>query len=343
MNSFLSLGDNRDSEDDVKLGERLAQLSPAKRALLELKLKQHRTGDAANVTIPRRSNRASAPLSFAQQRLWFLNQLEPESSAYNEITAVRLEGALNIDALKGALNAIVERHEILRTTYAMLNDGIPEQIIGTDQPVNMPVLDVSDLAENQRADAVQRIAADLKGRPFDLRKDTPLRLALIKLNLRAHVLVAVKHHIASDGWSSGVFLRELSVLYESQTRGQPNPLAELPIQYADYAVWQREWLHGDVLGKQLAYWKGRLQNVPVLEMPADRRRAALQSDRGARQFLNLSKTLSNRLKALSHQQGATLFMTLLASFQILLQRYTGQDDIAVGSPIAGRTRPETED
>ncbi len=328
--------------DSANIAERISHLSPAKRSLLELKLRRNGVDGASSVTIPRRVNRDSAPLSFAQQRLWFINQLEPESSAYNEIMAVRLEGALNINALKGAINAIIERHEVLRTTYVMQDGGFPEQIIGTAQPIDLPVLDISELAEHQRDDEVQRIAEKLKEHPFDLRTDMPLRLALIKLSSLASVLVAVKHHIASDGWSSGVFSRELAALYKSFTQGRPNPFPDLPIQYADYGVWQREWLQGEVLEKQLAYWKEQLQNVPVLELPEDRPRAALQSDRGARQFLNLSKTLSDRLKALSHQQGATLFMTLLAAFQILLQRYTGQDDIAVGSPIAGRTRPETE-
>ena len=281
-------------------------------------------------------------LSFAQQRLWFLNQLEPDSPVYNQCKALRLRGRLNRPALQQALGSIVERHEVLRTTYAMVDGGIAEQIIGTVQPVELPILDISSLAESQLDDEVQRIAEKLKERPFDLRKDMPLRLALIKLSPRAYVLVTIKHHIASDGWSSGVFSRELAALYESFTQGRLNSLPDLPIQYADYAVWQREWLQGEVLEKQLAYWKGHLQNVPVLELPADRPRAALQSDRGARQFFNLSKTLSDRLKALSHREGATLFMTLLAAFQTLLQRYSGQDDIAVGSPIAGRTRAETE-
>jgi amino acid adenylation domain-containing protein len=325
-----------------KVSARLATLSPAKRALLELRLQQGRSGTPANMTISRRANRDSAPLSFAQQRLWFLSQLEAESSAYNERSALRLDGHLDVAALRGALNAIVERHEVLRTTYGITDDGEPVQRIGAAGDIELPVIDISEVAENRRDDEVQRIAAELRGRPFDLSKDMPLRLALIRLSPRSHVLVEVKHHIASDGWSSGIFSHELAALYNSLSQGRPNPLSALPIQYADYSLWQREWLQGEVLEKQLAYWKGQLKDIPVLELPMDRPRSALANHAGAKKTLILSETLTDRLKALSNQQGVTLFMTLLAAFHVLLHRYTGQDDVAVGSPIAGRTRSETE-
>jgi len=328
--------------DSDKLTERLASLSPAKRALLELKLQQGRGGGAGNAAIPRRANRNSAPLSFAQQRLWFLNQLEPESSAYNERSALQLDGPLDINALRGTLNAIVERHEVLRTTYGMTDGGESEQRIGAATTFDLPVIDISELEETRRDGEVQRIAAELRERPFDLGKDRPLRLALIRLSPYSHVLVAVQHHIASDGWSSGVFLRELTALYTSITHGQKSPLSEPPIQYADYALWQRQWLRGEVLEKQLGYWATQLQSLPVLELPTDRPRSSLSSNRGAKRFFTLSKTLIDDLRKLSNQEGTTLFMTLLAAFQILLNRYSGQDDVVVGSPIAGRTRPETE-
>ncbi len=327
------------SED---LSVRLASLSPAKREWLELKLQQKRTERTTGVTIPRRSTHAAIPLSFAQQRLWFLNQLEPESCTYNEASALRLDGELNINALQGALNTIAERHEVLRTTYALADNGVPVQILMAVRAVDVPVLDISEVTRTQQDVQVQRLALELKTRPFDLINDLPLRLALIRLSPISHVLVAVIHHIASDGWSRGVFSRELASLYNSVSQGRPNPLSGLPVQYADYAVWQREWLQGEVLEKQLAYWKGQLEDVPTLNLPTDRPRGGLAKDSGAKKTLTLPKTLIDRLKALSSQQGATLFMTLLAAFQVLLHRYTGQDDIAVGSPIAGRTRTETE-
>ena len=329
--------------DPSSITQRIANLSPVKRALLEQRLRQDGQESPALRTIQRCGARDLAPLSFAQQRLWFLNQLEPDICTYNETSALSLDGELNIKALHGALNAIVERHEVLRTTYEMADDGYPVQIVGAVQSVELPVLDISELAGSQRGAEVQRTAAELRGRPFDLSKDMPLRLALIRLSPRSHVLVVVKHHIASDGWSSGVFYRELASHYNWLTRGGTNPLPELPIQYADYAVWQRERLHGEALQRQLSYWKEKLRNVPALELPTDRTRPAVQSYRGARQSITLSKDLSEKLKGLSRKEGVTLFMTLLAAFQILLHRYTGQDDIVVGSPIAGRTRSELEE
>ena len=328
--------------ESEKLIERLATLSPAKRALLELKLQQGRGRTAAQMTIPRRAQRGLAPLSFAQQPLWVLDQLEPESFAYNERSAVRLDGPLDIGALRSALSAIVERHEVLRTTYGLTDEGEPVQQIGAAVNIDLPVIDISEIAESQRDDAVQRIAAELRERSFDLRNDLPLRLTLVKLSANSHVLVEVKHHIASDGWSSGIFSRELAAIYSALSQGRPNPLGELPVQYADYSLWQREWLQGEVLDRQLAYWKEQLKDIPVLELPMDGRRDGSLNRAGAKLSVTLSKSLADRLKALSRQEGATLFMTLLTAFHVLLHRYTGQDDIAVGSPIAGRTRSETE-
>ena len=329
--------------ESTDLTERLANLSPAKRALLELKLKQNGSGQAAKLTIPRRSTTDKAPLSFAQQRLWFLSQLEPESSAYNEKSALRLDGALNIAALRASLTAIVERHEVLRTTVHLTDNGEPVQRIGAARNIDLPVIDISEMAADRQEVEIQRIAATLSERPFDLSQEAPLRLALIRLAPSCHVLVEVRHHIASDGWSSGVLKRELTALYASFAKGLANSLSELPIQYADYAVWQRARLQGEVLEKQFGYWRAQLQNLAVLELPTDRPRGGSSNRRGARQFFTLSDSLLQQLKSISAEEGATLFMTLLAAFQVLLQRYTGQDDIVVGSPIAGRTCPETEE
>src|ERR1044071_2709243 len=324
--------------DDQELITRLAQLSPAKRALLELKLSQ---SDATNIlyaAIPPRRERDSAPLSFVQQRLWFLNQLEPESGAYNEAIALRLEGNLDLDALKSALNTIVERHEALRTNVGIDASGNPIQLIGKFRSVDLPLVDLQGKSEN---DAQQTIV-EMRKLPFNLGQDLMLRVALLKTGGAEHILVVINHHIASDGWSSGVFSAELGTLYRAYSQGLANPLPPLPIQYADYAVWQRQWLQGEELGKQVAFWKENLRDLPPLELPTNRPRPPIQNHRGARKSLVLPPLLTDRLVALGHQENATLFMTLLAAFQIFLHRYSAQEDIAVGSPIAGRTRVETE-
>jgi aspartate racemase len=321
---------------------RLANLSPAKRALLELKLKETSSGHAARVTIPRRAERDWAPLSFAQQRLWFLAQLDPESAAYNEKSALRLDGSLNLAALRAALNAIVERHEVLRTIFSVSEGGEPVQQICQHAEFAVPVIDISETAVERQDEEMQRIGAELSARPFDLSREFPLRLTVIRLAPSSHVLVNVRHHIASDGWSSGVFWRELTALYGAFCNGQTSSLGELPIQYADYAAWQREWLQGQVLSKQLGYWTKQLAGLQALQLPSDRPRHAAANPRGAKQFFALPTALVDELRQMGHRENATLFMTLLAAFQILLQRYTGQDDVVVGSPVAGRTRPETE-
>lgn len=328
--------------DDENLTSRLARLSPAKRGLLERKLGLGRAAAAANVTIPRRRERDLAPLSFAQQRLWFLNQLEPESSAYNEAKALQLEGILNVDALKQALNAIVDRHEVLRTTFSLAGDGAPIQLIGKSRPVDLPIVDLGEYADSEHDTEVRRAIADLQGLPFDISRDLMLRAALFRLAADRHVLVVIQHHIASDGWSSGVFWRELAAFYDGFSQRRTPLLPELPIQYADFAAWQRKWLTGEVLESQLSYWREQLKDPPLLKLPTDRPRPAARTHRGARQNFRLSRELTQGLKNLSSQEHVTLFMTLLAAFQTLLLRYSGEDDIAVGSPIANRNRLEIE-
>ena len=322
--------------------DRIAGLSPAKQALLELRLKKSRASALAGEMIALRSDRESArPLSFAQQRLWFLDQLEPNSSLYNISTALRLTGALNVDALQESLITIIERHEALRTTFACV-DGEPVQLINANPSVTLARIDLSAWTGDRDLE-VRRILEKEARRSFDLSSDLMLRSTLIRLSDEENVLLLVMHHIASDGWSIGVLLRELGALYDAFCNERPSPLHELPIQYADYAIWQRQWLQGDVLEKQLSYWKNQLNNISTLQLPTDRPRPMVQSHRGARQSLILSKELTESLRALSRKEGATLFMTLLAAFQILLHRLTGQDDIAVGSPIAGRNRSELRD
>jgi len=325
---------------DNTLAERIATLSPEKRALLEARLKQNNSAKI-QLTIPVRQNHAPAPLSFAQQRLWFLDQLEPESSFYNIPNSVRLNGLLDVEALQKALNTIVNRHEILRTTITVV-DGSPIQIVQQNRSVSLSTIDLSKSPKLQRQDELHSCLRNEIQRPFDLSRDLMLRATLVRLDSAQHILLLMTHHIASDGWSSGILWQELAALYGAFSRGESNPLPDLPIQYADYAVWQRQWLQGEVLERQLSYWKKQLFGVSALELPTDRSRPAVQTYRGSRQSLELSKELTQRLKALSRKEGLTLFMTLLAAFQTLLYRYSGQEDIAVGSPIAGRTRSETE-
>jgi hypothetical protein len=241
------------------------------------------------------------------------------------------------------MNTIVERHEVLRTTFAVGADGDPVQRIGPVQPVDLPVVDLGEYPEPERNGHVRRAIAELGGRRFDLAQDLLLRAALFRLDTNRYVLAVVQHHVASDGWSTGIFRRDLAALYAAYSQGLPNPLPALAVQYADFAEWQRQRFRGEQLERQLAYWKAQLKGISVLALPMDRPRPAVQSYRGASRTLILSRELVDRLKALSRQEGSTLFMTLLTVFQVLLHRYTGQADIAVGTPIAGRVRPEVEE
>ncbi|HEU4507719.1 MAG TPA: amino acid adenylation domain-containing protein, partial [Pyrinomonadaceae bacterium] len=275
-------------------------------------------------------------LSFAQQRLWFLDQLEPGSSFYHIPAAVRLQGTLDLGALEQSFREVIRRHESLRTTFGVAN-GVPVQLIDQEPEFKLPVLDVSSEAE------ARRVATEESQRPFDLSTGPLLRASVLRLTDQEHVLVCTMHHIISDGWSMGVLIRELTTLYDAYAKGEPSPLPELQIQYADYAHWQREWLQGEVLEKQLNYWKQQMDGAPaVLELPTDYPRPAVQTFNGANQSLTLPAELTTGLKALTQHEGVTLFMTLLAAFQTLLWRYSGQEDIVVSTGIANRNRAETE-
>ncbi|HEY9671674.1 MAG TPA: amino acid adenylation domain-containing protein [Waterburya sp.] len=287
------------------------------------------------------------PASFAQQRLWFLDQLFPGNPFYNVSAALRLTGALNITALEETFNEIVRRHEVLRTTFRML-EGHLVQVIAPTLTLPLPVLNLHTLPTAQQDAEIRRLATEEQARPFDLSQDPLVRVMLLKLGSSEHVLLLNLHHIVSDGWSIGVLLRELAAIYTAFANNQPSPLPELPIQYADFADWQREWLQGigaaqaSPLQVQLAYWKQQLNHLPLLNLPTDRPRPATPTYRGATQFLALPKSLSAALEALSQRRGVTRFMTLLAAFQTLLYRYTQQTDIVVGSAIANRNRSEIE-
>ncbi len=313
-----------------------------RRKLLDRLLKKRGADRPPAQAIPRRGQAGPCPLSFAQQRLWFLDQLEPGSAAYNLSIALELRGPLHLPTLEQSLNAIVQRHDTLRTTFATIE--VPaEQIIAATLHVTLPVVDLQHLPVAEREVAMRRLATAEAQRPFDLRQGPLVRATVVRLGEAVHVLLVTMHHIISDGWSLRVVMQELGSLYAAFAAGQPSPLAELPIQYADFTVWQQQGWQGEALDTQLTYWREQLAGAPpVLDLPTDRPRSPLQTYRGTRQELTLSASLTQALKVLSRQAGATLFMTLLAAFKTLLYRYTGQDDLVVGTPIAGRHRVEIE-
>src|SRR6185369_4694917 len=305
------------------------------------------------------------PLSYAQQRLWFIHQLDPASVAYNIPLAVRLSGQLDIAALRATLTEVVRRHEALRTTFAV-HAGDPYQLIHPPAEVELPITDltvgaalrgrpseeIGVFAEDGRPRSAaptvatleaQRIAVEEARLPFDLERGPLLRARLLQLSEEEHVLLVTMHHIVSDGWSMGVLVREVAALYTAFSTGQPTSLEELPIQYADYAVWQREWLRGEVLERQLSYWREQLAGAPaVLELPGDHPRPSMQGFRGSFEPVTVPAEVTARLKELSRREGVTLFMLLLGAWQVLLSRYAGAEDIVVGTPIANRQRGEVE-
>ncbi len=320
----------------------MLELSGKKRAVLEALLREQGIGEAKTERIPRRTESEPAPLSFAQQRIWFLDQLEPENPLYNIHTGVELLGPLNVPVLRRSIAEILRRHEALRTTFAVIDDH-PVQVINENAIFKLPVNDLQALDESQRQSKVSAWTEEDARRRFDLTKGPLLRANLLRLGETEHVLLVTIHHIISDGWSVGVFVRELAALYEAYTAGRPSPLQELSIQYADFAAWQRDWLQGERLEEQLSYWRAQLSDAPqLLKLPTDRLRPPVQSYKGAHETLFLCESLSRSLKELSRREGATLFMTLLAAFSTLLYRYSSQRDVLVGTPIANRNRAETE-
>jgi amino acid adenylation domain-containing protein len=283
------------------------------------------------------------PLSFAQERLWFIDRMESGSTAYNLPFALRLRGALDVDALERSLGEIVRRHDALRTVFREA-DGTPLQVVAPFGGFALPVEDLSKSSEADREAAAGQRAGDEALRPFDLAAGPLFRATLLRLGTEDHVLLLSMHHAVSDGWSMGVLYRELSALYAAYRDGRESPLAELAVQYADYAVWQREQLQGEALERQLAYWRERLAGAPeLLELPTDHPRPPVRTYRGATVPVELPLQLLERLQALARGEGATLYMVLLAAFQVLLSKYSGSEDVVVGSPIAGRTRKEVEE
>ncbi|HEV2846695.1 MAG TPA: condensation domain-containing protein, partial [Thermoanaerobaculia bacterium] len=289
------------------------------------------------VPVPREGD---LPLSFAQERFWFLDRLEPDGSGYNMSSGVLLTGELSAPALVATLSEIVRRHESLRTVFPERN-GDPVQLIQPPRPAPLPVIDLSALPAGSRQEELERRVGEEARRPFNLAAGPLLRTLLLRLADDEHALTFCAHHIVADMWSTGLMVREISQLYPAVLRGAASPLAELRVQYADFAAWQRRWLTGEVLDRLLSGWRARLEGAPTaLEIPTDRPRPPVQTFRGASVRWRASSELTEALHRLAQDEGATLFMTLLAIYQNLLHRYSGQPEVVVGSPIAGRSREE---
>lgn len=322
----------------------LAGLSPERLELLTRSLKPKQPAPRADSIppLPRPGAGDSFPLSFAQQRLWFLDQWEPGSATYNVACAFRLSGRLDRDALERSLSEIVRRHEALRTRFPTAGET-PVQVIDPPAPVRLEVADLRVLPEADREAQALELARAALRKPFDLARGPLLRVKLLVLNESVHLVVLILHHIICDVWSVGILVREFGQLYPAYSAGKVSPLPEPLLQYADFAHWQRRHLQGETLEQQVAYWRQQLAGATtVLELPTDRPRPARQTERGGTYVFMLAADLQRKLQALSQQTGASVFMTLLAAFQTLLYRYTGQPDIIVGSPIANRNRAELE-
>ena len=324
------------------IAKQISELSLEKRQLLERYLKTEGLNLTNAVILPQSRSTNKFPLSYAQQRIWFLDQLEPNTPVYNIPDTHSFKGPLNLAALERTLSEIVRRHESLRTTFHSI-DGEPVQVIAEPQPQKLEVIDLSDLPEPEREAEAERMADEEAQQPFDLTRGPLFRFRIVRLAEEQHILLLTMHHIISDGWSLGVFGHELATLYQAYTTGESSPLPELTIQYADFAVWQREWLRGEVLERQLAYWREQLGGeLPVLELLTDRPRPPLQTYRGSAVDLELGVEARERLKQIGRENGATFFMTLMAGFNVLLWRYTRQQEILVGTAIANRNRSEIE-
>jgi len=323
------------------IATRKSGLSKTKRLLLEQFLQDQATDTEAQ-TIPRRARQDSAPLSFAQHRLWFISQLHPADCTYNIPSALRLKGCLEVPALELALNEIIRRHESLRTTFDVVNGSVSQKIAPPSR-CSLLVEDFSGIPAGERDEKARHRVYEEARRPFDLSQGPLLRVNLLRLSSDEHIALVTMHHIISDGWSADVFERELTTLYKAYANQQPSPLDELVIQYGDYAAWQHEWLRGEKLAAELSYWRQQLDGAPrVLELPVSRPRPAVQTLAGRTESFELQAEVSRRIRQLCRQEGVTLFMVLLSAFKVLLYRYTRQHELIVGTTIAGRNRKELE-
>jgi amino acid adenylation domain-containing protein len=323
------------------LEQRIAALSPERRALLQAWVRKDKVTDSRPAAIPRREPSGAVPLSYAQERLWFLDQLMPGNAFFNLTSAYRMKDHVEIAVLERSLNAVVRRHESLRTTFQVV-DGEPVQIVAPAMQIQVEYRDLRPFPESDREGEALGLAGMEAERPFDLTTGPLLRTTLLQLDSREYVLLLTMHHMISDGWSMGVFWNELSTVWDAFAVGDPSPLSPLAIQYGDFAVWERKWLQGEVLDTHLQYWKKQLADPPVLQLPTDYARPPLQSFRGATYTTKLCRVLTDSVKKLSQCENVTLFMLLMAAFQALLARYTGQEDIVLGTYTAGRARAECE-
>lgn len=328
--------------NDRNASPRSSGLSTAKQILLEKRLQGRSAVGHKPPGIARRSPGGQSPVSFAQQRLWFLHRLEPDSAAYNLPVALQLDGRLDVEALQRSLDEIVRRHEVLRTTFDSV-DGQPLQRIAPESTVTLVHSNLSHFSEQCRDEELRRLIEDMAQRPFDLERGPLLRVGLARLAPERQVLLFTVHHSIFDGWSAGVLTREFAALYRVYSAGLPSPLPDMSLQYADYAAWQRGWLESGEIEKQLAYWREQLEGAPpLLELPTDYPRVAVQSYRGGMLRFQVQNPLAQALPVIGRAHDATLFMVLLAAFQVLLYRHSGQSDLCVGTPMANRTRTELE-
>lgn len=328
------------------ISERISALTPEQRALFDARLKQKglHTHAAAVQAIPRRRDRDSAtcPASIDQERLWFIDQLQPGNTAYNIFNASRIRGALNVSIMERVINELIRRHEVLRITLKSVG-GLPVQVIAPELKITLKPVSLQHLPEGKRYDEAVRLTTEEFARSFDLEKGPLVRVGLLRLDEDDFVLQVNMHHAITDRWSFAVFEKELAVLYQAFATGQPSPLPELPIQFADYAVWQRERMNGDEYKKDLEYWIQQLAGAPlILDFPTDFPRPVIQTFHGARVYVSYPKSLLDGLKELSRREGVTMFMTLMAAYKTLIYRYTNQQDILISTPIGTRLRPETE-
>jgi condensation domain-containing protein len=320
----------------------LADLTPAQRALLEQRLMARRAAAAQESKIAPREGDGPAPLSYAQELLWLLSQVFDDGIAYNAPGAFQLEGPLDLDVLARALEALTERHDILRTTYKVI-DGRPAQLIGPVQPMELNVVDLRERSPDEREARAQRVLKEESRFRFDLIEGPVMRVTVIKLTDNEHILMVNMHHVATDGYSRTAIYRDLTALYEAIAAGRPSPLDPLPIQYADFAVWQRNWLDGAAASGQVEYWKRNLAGAPSrLDLPSDFPRPPVRSYVGSNMSLMLDMATREGLRATARRSDSTLFVALLAVFAALLSRYSGQDDVVIGTPFAGRNRTELE-
>jgi acyl carrier protein len=326
----------KDKTDDGSLS------SKDKAELIAYLIKQRGLERGGGQGIRRREIGSESPLSFAQERLWFLDQIGVERATYNLPIGRHIYGPLSVAALRQGLWEIARRHEVLRTSFPV-SDRVPVQAVASNPSVDVQIVNLESLSPEDQERVIQQLVSEAARHPFDLKCDPLLRTVLLQLGGDTHVLVLTFHHIVFDGWSYAVFMKEITSLYEAYSAGRPSSLAPLPIQYADFAVWQRQFLTGERLDSQTSYWKEQLgESITALDLPTDMPRFAGHSSRGAVESIDLSSELTDKVKALSQSEGVTLFMTFLAAFETLIYRYTGQEDLVVCSSIACRDRSQTQ-